>query len=197
MQIRLKDNALIEFLNKVQMEYAQVDISNTALFYDESPGLKPEVTMRDIVANYIYPNTLRVLRIKGKDIKAALEQSASYFARYDGGPIRVNPEFTTPKPQHYNYDMWEGIEYKINISRPVGERVVLLKYRGKPLDMEKEYEVVMNNYRAGGGGNYLMFQGKEVVRDVPTDVSELIADFILARGTIKASVDNNWEVIHD
>ncbi|MFC4767348.1 bifunctional metallophosphatase/5'-nucleotidase [Effusibacillus consociatus] len=195
LKIRLRDNALIEFINKVQMENAKVDISNTALFDNESPGLKSDVTMRDIVANYIYPNTLRVLRVKGKDIKDALEQSASYFATYTGGEITVNPSFTTPKPQHYNYDMWEGIEYKLNISRPVGERVVMLQYKGKPLDLEGDYEVVMNNYRAGGGGNYFMFRGKEVVRDVPTDVSELIANYILERGTIEATVDHNWEVI--
>lgn len=197
LQTRLRDNALIEFFNKVQMENAKVDISNTALFDNQSPGLKTDVTMRDVVANYIYPNTLRVLRVKGKDMKEALEKSASYFATYTGDPIALNTEFMTPKPQHYNYDMWEGIEYKINISRPVGQRVVMLNYKGKPLNPDGDYEVVMNNYRAGGGGNYFMFQGKEVVRDVPTDVSELIANYILERGTIEATVDHNWEVIHD
>ncbi|GAX91215.1 bifunctional metallophosphatase/5'-nucleotidase [Effusibacillus lacus] len=197
MAIRLRDNPLIEFFNKVQMEYAQTDISNTALFDNHSPGLGTDVTMRDIVANYIYPNTLRVLRITGQDIKDALEQSASYFATYTGGDIQVNPEFTTPKPQHYNYDMWEGIEYRINISRPFGERVEKLTYKGQPVQMDRLYEVVMNNYRAGGGGNYFMFQGKEVVRDVPTDVSELIANYILERGTIEATCDHNWEVVHN
>lgn len=197
MEVRTKDNPLIEFFNRVQMEYAKVDISNTALFDNNSPGLTSNVTMRDIVANYIYPNTLRVLRISGQDIKDALEQTARYFAEYTGGPIAVNPEFTTPKPQHYNYDMWEGIEYKINISRPMGERIVMLNYRGKPIEMDKHYDVVMNNYRAGGGGNYFMFQGKEVVRDVPTDVSELIANYIMERGTIDAVCNQNWEVIHD
>lgn len=197
MQIRLKDNPLIEFINKVQMESGKVNISNTALFDNEAPGLPSDVTMRDIVANYIYPNTLRVLRITGQDIKDALEQSASYFATYTGGPVEINSEFTIPKPQHYNYDMWEGIEYKVNISRPVGERIVLLQYKGQPLAMDQTYEVVMNNYRAGGGGNYFMFQGKEVIRDIPTDVSELIANYILERGTIEATCDANWEVIHD
>lgn len=197
MKVRTKDNALIEFFNKVQMHYANVQISNTALFDNQSPGLKPDVTMRDIVANYIYPNTLKVIRLKGSDIKAALEQTATYFAQYDGQEIRVNPQFSTPKPQHYNYDMWEGIEYRLNISRPAGERVVMLNYGGQPLDMEKEYDVVMNNYRAGGGGNYFMFQNKPVVGDVPTDVSELIANYILERGTIEATVNGNWEVVHD
>ncbi|GIM47234.1 2',3'-cyclic-nucleotide 2'-phosphodiesterase [Collibacillus ludicampi] len=197
MLVRLRDHAVIEFFNKVQMEYAHVDISATALFDNASPGFSENISMRDIVTNYMYPNTLRVIRIKGKDIKAALEKCASYFAAYSGGKIEMNPEFTTPKPQHYNYDMWEGIEYKINISRPLGERVVLLNYKGKPIEMEQEYDVVMNSYRAGGGGNYRMFKGKPIVRDIPVDVVELIAEYIMERGTIEATVDHNWEVIHD
>jgi 2',3'-cyclic-nucleotide 2'-phosphodiesterase / 3'-nucleotidase len=197
LKMRLKDNALIQFFNKVQMVNAGVDISNTALFYDFAPGLKSDITMRDIVSNYIYPNTLRVLRITGQDIKDALERSASYFETYDGKEIKVNKEFSSSKPQPYNYDMWEGINYKINISRPHGDRVVMLTYKGEPLKMDMHYDVVMNNYRAGGGGDYLMFKDKTVIKDITIDVSELIANYILERGTIEAEVDGNWEVIHD
>lgn len=197
LKIRTHDNALIEFINKVQMDIAKVDISNTALFNDDAPGLHSDVTMRDIVSNYIYPNTLKVLKITGQDMKDALERSASYFATYNGKEIEVNPEFTTPKPQHYNYDMWEGIEYEINISKPFGERIVRLDYGGKPIDLDQEYHVVMNNYRAGGGGDYIMFQGKEVVQDIPLDVSELLANYILERKVIDATVNHNWKVVHD
>jgi 2',3'-cyclic-nucleotide 2'-phosphodiesterase/3'-nucleotidase len=164
---------------------------------NHAPGFPSRVTMRDIVSNYIYPNTLRVIKISGHDIKAALERSAAYFEEYNGKEVRVNPEFATPKPQHYNYDMWEGIDYCINVSKHFGERIIKLEYKGKPMDMNKDYDVVMNNYRAGGGGEYLMFQNKPVIKDVPTDVSELIANYILERGTIEATVNNNWKVIHD
>jgi 2',3'-cyclic-nucleotide 2'-phosphodiesterase/3'-nucleotidase len=197
MQVRLKEHPLIEFINRVQMEISGADISNTALFDNISPGFPPDITMRDIVSNYIYPNTLQVIRISGQDIKDALERSASYFAAYTGGPVQVNPAFTDPKPQHYNYDMWEGIEYKLNISRPEGQRVVQLAYKGQPVDPTRDYEVVMNNYRAGGGGNYIMFQGKPVVRDIPTDMAELLATYIMDRGTIEAALNSNWEVIWD
>jgi 2',3'-cyclic-nucleotide 2'-phosphodiesterase / 3'-nucleotidase len=104
---------------------------------------------------------------------------------------------SAPKPQHYNYDMWEGIEYQINISRPLGRRVTWVHVHGKPIDPSAEFDVAMNNYRAGGGGNYIMFQGKPVVRDIPTDISELITSYILEKGTIEATVNANWEVVHD
>lgn len=198
MQARLEEHPLIEFINKVQMELSGAKISNTALFDNVSPGFPENITMRDIVSNYIYPNTLQVIRVKGRDIKAALEQSAGYFATYNGeGDIQVSPAFSDPKPQHYNYDMWEGIEYKLNISRPVGSRVEELRYEGQPLDLDADFDVVMNNYRAAGGGNYTMFQGKPVVKDIPTDMAELIAGYIMERGTIEATLNRNWEVVWD
>jgi 2',3'-cyclic-nucleotide 2'-phosphodiesterase/3'-nucleotidase len=194
--IRLQDNALIEFINKVQMEVAGVDISNTALFDNHVPGFPENVTMRSVVGNYIYPNTLVVLKVKGQDIKDALERSAGYFEVDAHGDIGVSPAFLKPKPQHYNYDMWEGITYEIDARKPLGERVTRLDYHGSPLDMARDYEVVLNNYRAAGGGDYLMYQGKEIVKEIPIDVSELIANYIIERNVIVPTVDHNWKVAY-
>lgn len=194
LEARLKDNALVEFINKVQMDVANVSISNTALFNNVTKGFPENITMRDVVSNYIYPNTLSVVRISGEDLKQALERSASYFMLKDG-EVTVNPSFTTPKPQHYNYDMWEGIEYIFDISKTIGNRVVKLTFNDEQIQPNGEYDVVMNNYRAGGGGDYVMFKDKPIVKDIPLDMSELIANYILERGTIEATVNNNWKVI--
>ncbi|OAS86699.1 bifunctional metallophosphatase/5'-nucleotidase [Metabacillus litoralis] len=192
--LRLKEHPIIEFINKVQMDAAGVSISATALFYNESPGIPNQITMRDIVANYIYPNTLKVIRVSGKDIKDALERSAAYFLLKDG-IIDVNPEFTHPKPQHYNYDMWEGIEYTFDLTKPIETRVVKLAKDGKSIRMDETFDVVMNNYRAGGGGNYPMFKGKPVIKDIPIDMSELMAEYILKRKIIHAEANHNWNII--
>ncbi|MDR7073931.1 bifunctional metallophosphatase/5'-nucleotidase [Fictibacillus barbaricus] len=195
METRLKDSALIEFINKVQMDAAGADISSTALFDNRSKGFGSHVTMRDIVSNYIYPNTLKVVEITGKNMREALERSASYFVITEDGEVAVNPDFSVPKPQHYNYDMWEGIHYTIDLSKPFGERVIELSYKGKEVGETELYRVVMNNYRAGGGGDYQMFKGKPVIKDLSTDVSELMANYLLKRGKIQATCDDNWKVI--
>lgn len=192
--LRLKEHPMIEFINKVQMDTTGVTISATALFHNDSPGFPKQITMRDIVANYIYPNTLKVIRISGKDMKDALERSASYFILKDG-IVDINPEFSVPKPQHYNYDMWEGIEYTIDLTKPSGSRIVNLTKDGVELLMDAYFDVVMNNYRAGGGGGYQMFKGKPVVKEIPIDMSELMAEYIMKRKTIKAEVNHNWKII--
>lgn len=193
--VRTCDHPLIEFINNVQMEIAGVEISNTSLFNNATPGFKPNVTMRDIISNYMFPNTLKVLRLTGMDIKEALEQSAQYFTLNEEGSLEVNPAYIYPKPQHYNYDMWEGIEYVLDIRNPVGERVTILNVKGAPIQLDGEYDVVMNNYRAGGGGNFMMFQDKPVMKDIPLDMTELLVDYIRERQTVKATTNHNWKVI--
>lgn len=64
--------------------------------------------MRDIINNYPFPNTFKVIELSGKDIKLAIERSASYFDIVNH-KITVNKEFLEPKPQHFNYDIFAGI----------------------------------------------------------------------------------------
>ncbi|WP_019637443.1 bifunctional metallophosphatase/5'-nucleotidase [Paenibacillus fonticola] len=193
---RQADHPFMEFVNKVQMEAAGVSISCAALLNNESRGFGEVITMRDVLVNFMFPNTLVVLRLTGRDIRAALEQTAVYFVIGAGGELAVNPAYIEPKAQHYNYDMWEGIKYELDVARPFGERVVkLTDLNGVPLADELEFDVVMNNYRAGGGGDYEMFKGKPVVKEVAADMAELVAEYIRQRGTIEAACDYNWRVV--
>ncbi|MBW7459785.1 5'-nucleotidase C-terminal domain-containing protein, partial [Paenibacillus sepulcri] len=193
---RLREHPLIEFINRVQMDVSGADISNTSLFDNHSKGFSQHITMRDIISNYVYPNTLKVLRISGRDIRAALEKSAEYFKLGAEGEIVVNHSFLTPKPQHYNYDMWEGIDYTLDISLPFGRRVTKLERNGRLIAEDESFDVVMNNYRAGGGGNYTMFQHKPVVKNIATDMIELLADYIRNRSRIEATANGNWRVVN-
>ncbi|MEJ7281637.1 5'-nucleotidase C-terminal domain-containing protein, partial [Staphylococcus epidermidis] len=79
--------------------------------FDSAKGFNQQVTMRDIINNYPFPNTFQVLELNGKGIKAALEKSASYFSVNDNNEITVSDTFLSPKPQHFNYDMYGGISY--------------------------------------------------------------------------------------
>ncbi|WP_151737692.1 bifunctional metallophosphatase/5'-nucleotidase ['Paenibacillus yunnanensis' Narsing Rao et al. 2020] len=195
-EARVREHPLMEFINRVQMDASGASISCAALFDNVSPGFGERITMREIVSNYIYPNTLKVLRVTGNDIRAALEKSAEYFEVNAEGDLAVSPSYLAPKPQHYNYDMWEGIDYTLDISQPIGQRVTRLERNGEPLIAEAQYDVVMNNYRASGGGDFAMFQDKPVVRDISTDMVELLADYIRGRGRLTVSVNHNWSVVN-
>jgi len=193
-QLRLQAHPFIDFVHQVQMEATGAQLSNTAMLSEEARGFGEQITVRDVLSNFIYPNTLTVLELSGKDIREALEQTARYFELDTSGKVVVNPAYMQPKPQHYNYDMWAGIDYELNISQPVGSRVVKLEREGKPLGMAKKYSVVMNSYRAAGGGDYAMYPGKKVLHEGATDMAALVEDFIRRHHPLQVREVHNWKV---
>lgn len=194
MKARLKEHPYVEFINKVQMEASGAPISGTALFNNEGKGFDETITMRNIITNYIYPNTLAVSQITGADLRQALEQTANYLALEDG-KIVFNPRFIKPKPQYYNYDMYEGVDYTIDLRQPVGSRVIELRFNGQPVQATDTLEVVINQYRAVGGGNYAMFTPEKIQREVQIDMTELIADYLRRHPVIQATVNENFQIL--
>ena len=85
------EHPYVEFINRVQMKASKAKISGTALFNNEGTGFGSTITMRDVITNYIYPNTLAVIKVSGVDLRAALEQSASYLAVERGRLFSILP----------------------------------------------------------------------------------------------------------
>ncbi|MDK8191323.1 bifunctional UDP-sugar hydrolase/5'-nucleotidase [Paenibacillus sp. UMB7766-LJ446] len=193
--LRLAAHPFIAFVHQVQMEATGAQISNTALLSEEARGFGSLITVRDVLSNFIYPNTLTVLELRGQDIRDALEQTARYFEVESSGEVIVNPAYMQPKPQHYNYDMWAGIEYELDISKPAGSRVVKLEREGIPIAMDATYSVVMNSYRAAGGGDYAMYPGKKVLHEGATDMAALVEDYIRRHQPLTVEQANNWRVV--
>ena len=193
-QARLIEHPYVEFINRVQMEASGAPISATALFNNEGKGFNSTITMRDVITNYIYPNTLAVLKLTGKELRAALERTADFFVVSEG-EIKFNPIYVEPKPQYYNYDMYEGIDYTIDFQKPSGQRVVTLNYQGTCLEEDQEIELVTNQYRAVGGGNYDMFGPEKIVRVIQIDMTELIAEYLRNHPVIEAKVNHNFQTL--
>ncbi|WP_125605643.1 bifunctional metallophosphatase/5'-nucleotidase [Lapidilactobacillus bayanensis] len=193
--VRTKPHPYIQFVQDVQRAATNTKISGTALFNNDGQGFGQTITFRSVLTNYIYPNTLAVVKLTGADLRAALEQTANYFTLDASGAIGVNPKFEKPKPQHYNYDMYAGINYVINVSQPIGQRITELTYQGRAIAPDDELEVVVNQYRAVGGGNYQMFTADKIVREVTEDMTEIIADYLQKHPVVTAETENNFKVV--
>lgn len=175
-EARIKPHPLINLINYIQMEASDAQISSTALF-DSAIGFGHTVTMRDIINNYPFPNTFYVLEITGDDLKQALEKAASYFS-VENGELTVNSAFLEPKPQHFNYDMFAGVAYTLNINREIGNRASDIFVQGEALSFNKKYTIVLNNYRAVGGGDYHMFSTDKIIKEIQREGAELIIDYL-------------------
>lgn len=195
-EARLHGHPYARFVNELQMQAAGVDISATSIFTATSPGLPADVTVRHVVNNYVYSNSLAVLEVSGADLRAALERCAAFFALDDEGQIGISKEFSEPFIQYYNYDLYSGIDYTFDISRPSGDRVVRLDYQGKAVAHDDRLRIVMNNYRAVGGGEYPMFGPDKIVHDIEIDMTDMIVDYIYRHPVIQAQPMDNFEVLY-
>lgn len=190
---RLHKHQVITFLNRVQLAYSHAQLSASALFLNAT-GFKKQITMRDLVSTYVYPNTLVVKEIRGDALKQYLEKTAEFWSIQDQ-KIIVHPSYDYPKPQHFNYDMIDGIEYTIKVSNPVGQRIVQLTYQQKPVLDDDVFTICVNNYRASGGGNYPMVQQAKTVQDDQVSMVEILAKYIQENQVIQFTPVHNIRVI--
>lgn len=195
-QARLKDHPYIEFINRVQMHFTQTDISGTALFTNDIAGFGQVVTMRDIITNYIYPNTLAVSEITGRDLKEAIEQSFEYYALDDQGQVQISKDWLEPKPKVYNYDIYDGVDYDIDLRLPKGQRLISLRYQGQEVSDDQKLTVALNQYRSVGGGDYSMFSSSQIIREVSRPMNELIAEYMETHQPIVPDFTPNMKVIY-
>ena len=190
---RVHKHPYVSFINFIQKEVTQADICGTALF-NQALGLGTEISYRDLVNNYVYPNSLIVKEMDGKTLKLYLEQCADYFTIIDN-KIAVNPMFDEPKPQHFNYDMLDGIEYTLKISNPLGQRVISLIFNGKEVKENDVFSVAMNNYRASGGGNFHMIPPCKTLLEIQRDMTDILAEYIMNKKIVTITHHDNIKVI--
>ncbi len=185
---RAADGPMADLINQVQTDAAAeagfpVQASLAALFTDQAQLAAGPIKLKDAYAVYIYDNTLYVIEATGQMIKDELEWTAGYWEQYTYGPEGVKKLLPIPPGmQDYNYDLWSGIEYSIDVTKPVGQRVVELKLDGEPIAMDQVVRVALNNYRATG-----KFPNAPKLYQSTTEVRQLITDWIMARGTISPS----------
>ncbi|HEY3314945.1 MAG TPA: 5'-nucleotidase C-terminal domain-containing protein, partial [Bacillota bacterium] len=189
---RIKDTAIVDLINAVQMKYAGTDLSLAAFFNTNAAMTKGPITMRQMYALYWYDNTLYANEVTGAQLKEAMEWSAQYYNTYNFG-TDFSP-LINPSVRDYNYDMYSGINYKIDITKPVGSRIYDLTYHGQPVDPNGKYKIALNNYRATGGPG--VSKGTILYKSVD-EVRNLIANYVKDKGSIAPVVDNNWLLTPD
>ncbi len=189
---RLRDTAIIDLVQKVQLDAGRADVSFAASFTLDAHLPKGPVTVRDIAGLYVYDNTLVVIDLTGAQIKEALEHAALYFLPHEPG--KTAAQLIDASIPGYNFDLAEGVGYTIDLRRPQGSRIVDLTFGGKPLDPAQHFRVAINNYRLNGGGGYTMFRNARVLYRSSMEIRDLILDWVRAHPDIPSEPTGNWRI---
>ena len=167
------------------------DLASTAAFSLDASLDSGAITAARLQALYPYDNTLRAVRITGKQLRDYLEQSARYFRTAGDGSVSVDPSIPG-----FNFDIVAGADYTLDVSRPIGQRVTRLEFKGHPVQPTDSFTMALNNYRQTGGGGYAMLSGAPVVYDKQQEIRQLLIDEVRRKGTITPDdyFTRNWRI---
>jgi len=190
---RFRDTAILDLVHRVQLDAGRADVSTAMTLNAKARIPKGPVTIRDLIGLYEYEATPVVLEVTGAQLKEALEHSARHFAEYK--PNKPLSELIDARFPGYTYDVAEGITYDLDISKPVGARILNMRFRGQPVLPSQKLRLATNNYRANGGAGYTMFKDAPVIHRSKKELRELIIDWVKRNGHIPTTPTNNWRLL--
>jgi len=191
---RLKDTPLIDFILEVERKASGADLASTAAFTLDAALPTGNVTVAKIAQLYPYDNTLRAVRITGKQLRDYLDFSSRFYT----GTMAGNAPATNPEVPGYNFDIVSGVDYTLDLTKPIGSRVTSLVYKGKPIVDTDSFTMALNNYRQTGGGGYAMLRNAPVVYDKQQEIRQLLVDEVRARQELKTAdyFHQNWTLVY-
>ncbi len=136
-----------------------------------------EVTMGEVLSVLPFQNTLSTFQVTGATILEALENGVSQMEEGAG-----------------RFPQVAGMTYTVDPAAEVGSRISDVMIAGQPIDPEKVYGAVSNNYVRNGGDGYAMFKTAENAYDYGPDLADVTAEFIAANGAYTPYTDGRITV---
>jgi 2',3'-cyclic-nucleotide 2'-phosphodiesterase (5'-nucleotidase family) len=190
---RFRDTAILDLVHRVQLEAAGADVAMSMSLNAKARIPKGAVTVRDIMGLYEYEAAPIVIEVTGGQLKEALEHSARHFGEYK--PNAPLADLIDERFPPYTYDVAEGIDYELDISKPIGNRVQNMRFRGKPVEPTQKLRLATITFRVNGGAGYTMFKGARVISRSSKELRELIVEWVKRNGHIPTTATNNWRLL--
>lgn len=205
------NSAFCDFIHNLQLKVTGADVSfNAPLSFDESINAG-DVRVSDLFNLYKYENQIYTLRMTGKEIHDYLEMS---YAMWTGRMMTPDDQIMLmERDEHgsyvfknlaFNFDSAAGIDYEVDVTKPTGKKVTILRMSdGTPFEPAKWYKVAMNSYRGNGGGE-LLTKGagiphdslpERIIYESERDQRYYLMKEIENNGTMNPQPNHNWRFV--
>ena len=209
-------SAFTDLILNLQLQITGADISFNAPLSSNATIAKGPVYVSDMFNLYKYENQLYVMRLKGSEIRKHLEMSYDQWVNTMSSADdhfllierkqRNNIEKWDFRNMTFNFDSAAGIDYEVDVTKPDGEKVHILRMSdGRPFSEDEYYKVAVNSYRGNGGGE-LLTRGAGIPHDSlesriiyrsEKDQRYYLMKEIEKLGTITPKANNNWRFVPD
>jgi 2',3'-cyclic-nucleotide 2'-phosphodiesterase/3'-nucleotidase len=188
---RLRDTAVMDLILKIQLLRSGADVTSVPLFNDDGDLPEGEIYYQDIFNIYKHDNTLYTMDVTGAELKKYMEWSAEYFNTWKPGDINISFD---PDVPGYDYDMFAGVDYEVNLSMPQGRRIENVTFKGEPLRDDQVLKLAVNNYRYS---SCIKTEGiAEGNRDWESSgsIRDMIVEYFAENSPVAPETDNNWRI---
>ena len=204
-----KDTGLSSFINDVEQHYSGADVVTFSFDHQKARMDKGDIKKKDIIFNYRYAGgDVTVYEMTGKQLKEYMEWSANYFDTIQPGDTEYRYNAERKKSKYVTYDIFGGVNYKIDLRNPQGSKIVDLTLAdGKPVTDDMKLKVGMNSYRFaqlnGKGGIWegqqipVLWESKVAMGREKGTIQNMMIDYItnVKKGKIDGLSHNRWEII--
>lgn len=189
---RVMDTAVMDLINKVQLENSGADVSAAALFKDTSDLPAGDINYGNIFDIYKFDNTLYRVTVTGAELKAYMEWSAECYNQWKEGDINISFD---PEYPDYLYDMFAGVDYEIDLSQPKGERIKNVMFKGEPLQDDQTLTLAVNNYRYSSALKTEGLVSGTKEWESSNSIRDMIVAYFAEHSPVAPEVDNNWKIV--
>ena len=204
-----RDTGLSSFINDVEQHYSGADVVTFSFDHQKARMNKGDIKKKDIIFNYRYAGgDVTVYEMTGKQLKEYMEWSANYFDTIQPGDTEYRYNAERKKSKYVTYDIFGGVNYKIDLRNPQGSKIVGLTLAdGKPITDDMKLKVGMNSYRFaqlnGKGGIWegqqipVLWESKVAMGREKGTIQNMMIDYItnVKKGKIDGLSHNRWEII--
>ena len=204
-----KDTGLSSFINDVEQYYSGADVVTFSFDHQKARMDKGDIKKKDIIFNYRYAGgDVTVYELTGKQLKEYMEWSANYFDTIQPGDTEYRYNAERKKSKYVTYDIFGGVNYKIDLRNPQGSKIVDLTLAdGRPVTDDMKLKVGMNSYRFaqlnGKGGIWegqqipVLWESKVAMGREKGTIQNMMIDYItnVKKGKIDGQSHNRWEII--